>query len=117
LTFGWKQVGLGYAKDLGKSADVEIGHNGALHLNVGQDIAGDVAPDQLEFRNQNFLCPSTLVAKFDHSRPDDVCPARHDRPPLQYHRHSSAKSCPATFADTSNLRWNTLKMSHRNRKP
>jgi hypothetical protein len=118
LTFGGKQVGLGDTKDFGKSADVYVGHNGALHLNVGQHIAGDVAPQQLKLRDQFLLCPTSLVAKFDHRRSDDVCITAHD--PillLPNHRAGSTKPSPATFDGTSDLRWITIKMIHRNRKP
>jgi hypothetical protein len=58
-----KQAAFLYAKDFREELNLLVGDNGALRLDVGEDVAGHVAPKKLQFSHKLVLRPTALITK------------------------------------------------------
>ena len=52
-----------YAKDFSKKLNLLVGHDAALSFDVGEDVAGHVAPNQLQLSHKLVLRPTALITK------------------------------------------------------
>ncbi|HEX3988133.1 MAG TPA: hypothetical protein VHZ30_01800 [Verrucomicrobiae bacterium] len=66
-----------HTKDFGEELNLLVGHNAALSFDVGEDVAGHVAPKQLQFPDKFVLRPTPLVSKFCDVLANYICIAVH----------------------------------------
>jgi len=57
--------------------NVLVGRDATFRFDVRENVARDVAPADLHFRDERVLCPVPLVAELGHFAPDEICIAIH----------------------------------------
>jgi hypothetical protein len=62
-TFVREQAAFFRAKDFGEELNLFVGDNAALRFDIGEDVAGHVAPKQLQFSHKLVLRPTALITK------------------------------------------------------
>jgi hypothetical protein len=75
--FDWIQIGHRNPKRLGKKADLDVGDNAALGLDIGENVTGHVATKKLNLGDKFFLRPVSLVTELGHILSDGVGLALH----------------------------------------
>jgi hypothetical protein len=68
-SFFREQAAFFHAKDCGEILNLFVLHDAPLSFDVGEDVAGHVAPQQLQFRHELVLSPTPLKTKLCDIRP------------------------------------------------
>ena len=76
-SFFGEQAAFLHAKDCGEILNLFVLHAAPLTFDVGEDVAGHVAPQQLQFRRQLVLSPTPLKTKLCDIRPNDIIVVAH----------------------------------------
>jgi hypothetical protein len=76
-SFFREQAAFFHAKDFGEILNLFVLHNAPLSFDVGEDVAGHVAPQQLQFAHQLVLSPTPLETKLCDILANDIIVVAH----------------------------------------
>jgi hypothetical protein len=72
-----KEFGDIHSEDFCEEENVLVGCHTASRFDVSKNVARNVAPSNLQFRDEHVLRPYPLVAELGHFAPNEICVAIH----------------------------------------
>jgi hypothetical protein len=83
LLFVWhrgswpKKFGDIHSENFCEKENMLVSRDAAFRFDVRKNVARNVAPADLQLRDERVLCPFPLVAELGHFAPDEICVAIH----------------------------------------